>query len=389
MSKLKLLHLIHDEKFLDATFDLFEKTGHENHFVFIGRPRQLKYIKKKHLVEFIPKGGRSYRKLIETNYDALFIHYFQRRYINLVIHFKDKTKIIWNTWGGDFYNLIKFPIYQPITRKIKASAENGDPDCGFLSNLTARIAWSVSRCSKKIKLKFSGICANQFNAISCIDYCSAVIPLEYDLLKTIPGFTAQQVLFNYPLSPGFDLDHSTSNELGPNILIGNSYTWSGNHADAFEKIKGVSLEGRKIIAPLSYGIDFRKHTWLIELGYSYFGGSFVPITEFIPFEQYKSLINSCSVCVFNSERQQALGNIILAMINGAKIFLSENSPTYKFFKSKGLHVFSVQADLNHQQINLPLTSEEREINRFYVKNEWGHASLLKKTEALLDQVIHQ
>lgn len=57
-----------------------------------------------------------------------------------------------------------------------------------------------------------------------------------------------------------------------------------------------------------------------------------------------------------------MGNINGLIMAGAKVFLSETSVAYKYYKSLGVHVFSVQTDLNPKSLTIPLSDEEKMYN---------------------------
>ena len=48
---------------------------------------------------------------------------------------------------------------------------------------------------------------------------------------------------------------------------------------------------------------------------------------------------------------------------GSKVFLSETSVNFKYFKSIGMIVFSIQSDLTLKSINRSLSMEEKKNNR--------------------------
>ena len=48
----------------------------------------------------------------------------------------------------------------------------------------------------------------------------------------------------------------------------------------------------------------------------------------------------------NHYRPQALGNIITALWIGARVFMSERSIQYEYFKTKGIVLFSIEKELN-------------------------------------------
>ena len=74
-------------------------------------------------------------------------------------------------------------------------------------------------------------------------------------------------------------------------------------------------------------------------------------------------MNSISIAIYNIERQSAIGNIKMNLWNGAKVFLPEKSMNLKYFKELGVHVFSIEKDLNQQNLDKVLTWEQIIENR--------------------------
>jgi len=99
------------------------------------------------------------------------------------------------------------------------------------------------------------------------------------------------------------------------------------------------------------------------MGKRLFGDNFIPITAFMEYDKYVALTESVSVAIHNTVRQIAVGNIYINLWNGAKVFLPEDSINYKFFTKAGFHVFSIEKDLNQEEIDTPLSQEEIISNR--------------------------
>ncbi|MCK5532094.1 MAG: TDP-N-acetylfucosamine:lipid II N-acetylfucosaminyltransferase, partial [Halopseudomonas aestusnigri] len=86
--------------------------------------------------------------------------------------------------------------------------------------------------------------------------------------------------------PGPASDHD-----GLNILLGNSADPSNNHIEALERLLPFKDQTIKIYAPLSYG-DQKHARKVVNQGKAWFGDKFVPMTDFMPFEQYLEFLTS-------------------------------------------------------------------------------------------------
>jgi hypothetical protein len=139
---------------------------------------------------------------------------------------------------------------------------------------------------------------------------------------------------------------------------------------------------RKIICPLSYGIqDYARE--IIQYGSGKLDNNFVPLTDFMPIEEYNKIISSCSIVIMNHLRQQAVGNIVIMMYFGAKIFLNKENPVYEFFKNNGAVVFSME-ELNGANMNKGLTEQEKNINKAILQKYWSRDVMNEKTKNLIN-----
>ncbi|MEO6812463.1 MAG: TDP-N-acetylfucosamine:lipid II N-acetylfucosaminyltransferase, partial [Ginsengibacter sp.] len=87
---------------------------------------------------------------------------------------------------------------------------------------------------------------------------------------------------------------------------------------------------------------------------------------------YYKKLTEVACCIINVRVQQGLGNIIALVWMGAKVFLDEESSTYKDFHNWGIHVFSIQKDLNLRELSTKLSESEIENNKsimFKICNE--------------------
>ena len=184
-----------------------------------------------------------------------------------------------------------------------------------------------------------------------------------------------------------DIDEGNLNS--NNILLGNSSFLSNNHFEALEILSEMGVDNRKIVAPLSYGdLDYAKE--VAKVGKSKFNERFIPIMEFMPLQEYNKLLKSCNVAIFNNYRQQAIGNTITLLWMGSKVYLDERNTFYQFLKRKGIHVFSVNNDLNSSNINAlkPLTSNEIKLNREILLKELSSDVLLRKLHFQIESIAN-
>ena len=96
---------------------------------------------------------------------------------------------------------------------------------------------------------------NKVSLLNKIDLFSPVIYEDYCLVReSIPALRPEYVSWNSGTLEADMVKGVDGVSLkGRNILLGNSASDTNNHLDAFEALRKLDLDGRKIITPLSYG----------------------------------------------------------------------------------------------------------------------------------------
>lgn len=122
---------------------------------------------------------------------------------------------------------------------------------------------------------------------------------------------------------------------GLNILLGNSADPSNNHIEALERLLQFKEQDIKIYAPLSYG-DQNHARKVISQGTEWFGDKFIPMTEFMPFEQYLGFLKSLDIAIFNHQRQQAMGNTITLLGMGKTVFMRTDISQWSLLNKLGI-----------------------------------------------------
>lgn len=125
------------------------------------------------------------------------------------------------------------------------------------------------------------------------------------------------------------------------ILVGNSATRTNRHVEALKALSRFKDEDIEIILPLSYG-DSRYGEQVEQIGKELFGEKCKSLMSFMPAKDYNTLLSKITVGVFNSNRQQGMGNVSRLLALGAKVFLSSENPMYHEDISKGLYVFPAE-----------------------------------------------
>ena len=163
-----------------------------------------------------------------------------------------------------------------------------------------------------------------------------------------------------------------------NIQIGNSAAPSNNHFESLELLRPFRNQDIVIYAPLSYGN--KKHAEkVIKLGIELFGAKFIPLTEFMPFEQYIEFLRKIDIAIFNHKRQQGMGNLITLLGLGKKIYMRSDLMPVRLFAEIGVKVYDVEnIDLD------PLNDEVKNHNVKIIKEYFSKERLCHQWEEIFE-----
>lgn len=173
--------------------------------------------------------------------------------------------------------------------------------------------------------------------------------------------------------------HSQSNHTH-RIIIGNSATNTNQHMKIFHVLEHLKNENITITCPLSYGSDDYRIE-IIETGRKIFGRNFIPVTDFMSFEEYVNLLASCEAGIFNNNRQQAMGNISLLLRLGKKVYLREDTSMWKHYTQNMKYIVYPISELEnitlHELVNFPpelaynnIKIAEERANSNYAVEQW-------------------
>ncbi len=306
---------------------------------------------------------------------------------------------MWFIWGYDFYL-----NWQPLNRHLydsdtllflnKKITETSFKDKLIFNKFSFWLFHTFKDKNFLLPKKVNNILGNAYitefyKAIQKIDIVVPVVPNEYKLVKGLK-INPSYAPFSYDCLENILNDKINDTVLdAKNILIGNSGDPSNNHISAFKRIAKFDLKERKVIVPLSYGGSKEYIDYVIAKGNYYFGENFVPLKKFMPLQEYNQLISSCGFVIFNHIRQQAVGNIITLGYMGAKFFLNEKSPVYKYYKSLGLHLYSTKTILL-AELNENLSQEKYNVNKnifFEIYSEKAVKEKILKLFSIVDNEL--
>lgn len=359
---MNILHISEDEKFIDKAIKTFNSFNEVTN-TFIVLSKTLKYINSQEevLLYSLPKlikicllGGLN-------KYDAIIFHGLTPEH-KMILRFlkkRQEQKIVWIGFGFDYYNYSNQPI--TMDSYVKKSSFKG-----------------------KVKELFSTLVKKSLgleNSYHKIDYFSPVIQSEYVMFKRLINFDAKYLDWDYGST--FSTLHSFKGKeiTGNDILLGNSATETNNHVSALHTIKNI-VGNEEIVIPLSYGNNSYKIWLKNEL--EEFDMKFKVLDGFMPIDDYFKVLLNCQYVVMNHVRQQALGNIIVMLSLGAKVFLQKKNPLFAELKNLGFIIYSID-DIAHDSFT-PLSSENKKRNIELTHQLYNDERINKKTLDLIKEL---
>lgn len=357
----KIIHICDDEKFINSAIEQFENCfTNKNEFYVFKEDVLLDFIHVKPQ-DFVKKTTKKeLEKLAQTIAPnaIIVLHSLSPNFYDFVLRLPKSNKIIWLCFGFEVYNnatyfksdllLDKITFTQFPDKKITFKKKYKEYLRPYYRLLKTDFPLSTKEKKKKV--------------IQRINYLGSSYNEEF--LKVSELINQEKLFFNtwyYPLELTVDVNKDIHFPK-KNILIGNSGFKTGNHLDVFQKIKKYNLVANKIIVPLNYGNSDYINAIKIA-GQECFANNFAPLLDFMPLQEYNTILEDIGVAILNNKRQQAVGNTIGLLWMGAKVFLSNKNTFYHYLKRIGIVVFCYEIELNEKSCTEFLSLEQIEHNR--------------------------
>lgn len=346
----RVLHITPDDKFFDEPFSKWEsEEGFTNRAVLITKSEnfQFKYIKNTDKVTVLSNEKDIVDLFSGNTYDVLFFYSLPVKLWKYFKYIPDDRVLIWWEWGFDLYD--KLNGLRPLIPLVLFKKETN----AFVNEGRNSLKGWTKIIAKPLRFLLHD--RQRRTMVGRIDYLQPVTKLEYPLLQEFKSFRAKE--FYYKDSMASKDTIPAVHPANGSILIGNSGTPTNNHLDVLEVVSKYKGDEQAVIVPLNYG-DPKYINWLRPRIDGY---GATPLYDFLPPDQYFSLVKQCSYCCFGVVRQQAMGNISFCLREGLKVFLYKDSVAYKSLKALGFVVFAIE-DIDENSFNTPLTEEEMRQN---------------------------
>lgn len=363
-----VLHLLTDDKFSDSIVKQFSSKEMLSDFVLLAYPEEMQHFhyENKAITVINPSKESDLKRLLSlvSNYSTVVFHGFYHAWQAWLLNrWPEHVKIAWVCWGGEIY---------------------GQPEIvyTFLRPISKFAYWMYTKQRPKTN---TGLFPRKL--IEKADYCLTNMVEEYEYVKNYLSTDIRHLSFNY---------YTIEDTIGPlrdkvckgkNIFLGNAATIDSNHIEALLRLKRLGIGDRQIVMPMSYG-ELWVRNMGIKVGRFLFGRKIRPIVDFLPLDEYNSLMLDCSVMIQPHLREHAHGNIMTGLWLGMRVYLSENCIDYNHFKHIGCKVYSIEKDLRRSNPNVfsPMSEEDIAHNRQILLSVYGREHIDAINRELVKQL---
>jgi len=292
----------------------------------------------------------------------------------LQIFFPQKQKLAWIGWGFDYSDYMYTNAEDLLLDESKAFNRKYLMKKNTIPKIIKKYIKKLAKASSIKKIhSFSSVIENEYELVKKSKELKKVpifVPWNYDILQNYSEFE----------------DHKSA-QIGTKILIGNSASITNNHFETFKVLKRINLNKKnklEVLCPLNYGNAYYAKK-VKEIGKNAFGDMFQSIDNFLDTNEYFLKLKDCGYVIMNHVRQQAVGNIILALYQGSRVFLNEKSPVLSFLRKEGAFVNEINELIEKPYlIEKPLSDDEKKKNRTVVLKHWSSESIDAKTKKLVE-----
>lgn len=338
MANSKVLHILFPEKFFnDYVQFINENFNPEDHlFLYLktnGKEPKAENVKRLRFYRFAPL---FYWEMCQymNQADKVFLHSLSKTKVIFFLFLFPRyaKKCYWLLWGGD--------LYYRISKSKKPPFYN-------LGNLY-----------------FSRVVKNLGHVITHVKG-------DVELARRMFGFKGRfHECLLYPSNLFGTTLTNIKKDKSLNILLGNSADPSNNHFEVIDRIEYLKETDIKVICPLSYGKP-KNAEKVNAYGVEKLGDKFVPLTKFIPFTEYKEILENIDIAIFNHWRQQGIGNIITLLGMGKTVYIRSEITTWDMLKEKNITVL----DFTNAKTISQITEKQRINNIEIIKNYFNKETL--------------
>lgn len=380
-----VVHIATDEKFIDAAYKIYERAfpGKNLFLILLNKDqKEIKYLSDSIPYVFIKTDDQIRPKVKDSVGDAKMVMFHEMNSCQTEIALslsEQDVALGWTVFGYEVYNNPYLFGKELYGEKTYAQ---------FVKNCRSKIKNILRPYYHRIFRGQQDPFERKITVMEQMDIVGILYNEELQLYKERMNFNDDVKHLRFTYYPLDVVVNKKAKVPGSNIMLGNSASYTNNHLEAFDLLKEIDIGDRKIICPLSYGVE--EYAIEIEkVGNKVFSSNFEPLINFLPLKAYQQVLQGCGIMIMNQYRQQAVGNVVNAMYMGAKVFLSNKNTLYHYLKRIGCYVYCVEEDLvpnNRKVLNL-LDKEQIQHNQKLLKEELSLERICIEIQQKLNPII--
>ena len=377
-----IIHICIDSIFNGYIIDHFEKVNKgKNRYIIISEDKEL-FFKREKEIEIFNKN----EVLLLLKREKYFIIHslLKKEPIWFASQFYAQHKVAWFSWGGDIPVSNVEINYEPLSliefKKDQKKITIKDRLYGLLALLPFVNKWYYFFRVGEHHPKYQ-----KEKALSNIDLFSTVLPAEKKDVESLVYFRAKYMWFNYGTLNYIMGDFFGANvPLKKGVFVGHSGYFESNHLDSFEIINQMKL-GMEIYCPLAYGNNHCIQI-IMERGLELFGEKINFQREVLDQSAYVKLLTSNHILIMNTIQQQGVGNLLICIYLGMKVFLNPKGYLFEFCTSLGLKVYNLKEDFTEIEIEHFLERNYVIHNREILEKVYSEDDVEKRTKLIIEEL---
>jgi len=378
------VHLMPDEKFIDAFIELSEEIADPGGNVYFVRKKEPFQLVNHPLAKAKLLGDSELELMIDAlgEGDEVYLHFMGNDVTNWLANRKPlSARVTWIFWGAEFFQFMDNEIYSPYTKaytEAKKATEEAKINATKFSRFPILNQYRRYLYKEKIKKTTKLHFDTYQNALDRVDTIMHYNQLDVDLIKSVFNYRGGFQYFHYPAAVSYnEVENFIQNNKPPieikpntiNLWIANSASASSNHKDAVMKIKALQNPNIHIWMPANYGnADYLA--FLEQEVAPIMPGQVTLITDYMSFGMFAATIAAMDVSVLWHIRSQAFGNVQMLLYLGKKVFMHPQSTLYQMLIAQGYKIWSID-DIDNDTLASKLSEEDNAINRQKIALEFS------------------
>jgi dTDP-N-acetylfucosamine:lipid II N-acetylfucosaminyltransferase len=382
----KIIHVVNDCKFASLIIKTFEAShvGINHYIVINGRPEAYNIYQNKVKIEFLSHAEimSKYGGGFGFDTELVCLHRLDEWNTRFGLKLLEWHQVLPFLWAGEYaflLNDLRTDAYLPKTNNWEINHRPFRQKLKMrISNLVPSKVLKALNTQRRLQIKLLDSVTHFVTPV----YDEAEDIVERNCISGKPLFVPYGSLEQSLGSTGMEVE-----VFGDSIQLAHSGSKLNNHIDMIEWLSKIIPNCMELTVPLAYG-PLGYINFVSDYGKRVMPKSFNPITEFMEAQEYFYKMRKCSTMIMPQLVQHGVGNIRCMLHAGARIYMFEQNPVYRFLRRHGAFVYSLDEAINTGILNTqPLNSETRVTNRKACQDIWGLESSISARRESLAEVI--